>query len=694
MFIFHAKNNTSRPGQDQAQLKVLARGQTNLQDIIAPAAFVVTPGHIRLNNLYVRSFFVYTYPRFLNANWLSPVINFDIPMDSSMFIYPIETKEVMASLSRRQTQLESTHSIQQEKGQVRDPELETAIADIDAMRDSLQTGTTRLFHYSLYFTIYAYSPEELAGLTHQLENALGGMLIYTKQAFLQMEQAFNSCLPLANDELDVRRNLDTGSLSTSFPFNSATLSNNKGILYGVNRHNNSLILFDRFDLENANSVVFGHSGSGKSYLVKLEALRYMMLGTDTIIIDPENEYQKLAESIGGSFLSISLTSNQRINPFDLPPSGQDETGDQIMRAAVNMITGLIGLMADGLTSDEASIVDRAIYETYALKDITTDVASHSNPPPLLSDLVAVLSSMTGAESLVRRLGKYTEGSFAGLFTQPTNIDLKKGMIVFSIRDLEDQLRPIGMYLVLQYIWSQIRYTLRRRLLIIDEAWVLMQHPDSARFLHALTKRARKYYLGMTVVSQDVDDFLGSPQGRSIINNAALTTLLKQSSSVIDKLAEVFRLTEGEKFLLLEADVGEGLFFAGTNHVAIKVIASYIEDQIITTDPRQILAMQMASNNNSNASQPIQETELFDGPDQTADRPNQTLASPSQAVQPPERSGPTQPAPAQPVSAKPAGINPAVPTQGPTRVNPTSRSEPAPQVTDQDKSAKTAQAGSN
>ncbi|TSC93774.1 MAG: Type IV secretory pathway VirB4 components-like protein, partial [Candidatus Berkelbacteria bacterium Licking1014_85] len=487
----------------------LKTGYSSIIDIIAPAAQIITPNYIQLNNIYVKTFFVYTYPRYLTSNWLSPVINFDLTLDISMFIYPIETAAIMSQLRRKQTQLESSLSIQREKGLVRDPELETAISDIDSLRDILQQGQSRIFQASLYFNLYASSPEELNNLTHQLESTLGGMLIYTKTTFMQMEAGFNSCLPLNSDDLKVLRNLDTASLSTSFPFTSATLSENKGILYGINRHNNSLILFDRFDLENANSVIFARSGSGKSYTVKLEALRYYMMGTDIIIIDPENEYRALAESVNGSFISLSLNSDKRINPFDLPYASEGETGDMILRSNIAMLEGLIGLMAGGASPDEAGILDKALYETYAMKDITADINTHKNPPPLLTDLLTILSNMTGAESLVKRLQKYVEGTFAGLFTQPTNFELDNKFIVFSIRDLEESLRPIGMYLILTYIWNKIRRDLKRRLMIMDEAWIMMQFEDSARFVHALVKRARKYYLGVSVITQDVEDFLGS-----------------------------------------------------------------------------------------------------------------------------------------------------------------------------------------
>jgi type IV secretory pathway VirB4 component len=413
------------------------------------------------------------------------------------------------------------------------------------------------------------------------------MLIFTKEAIFQMEEGFTTTLPLMNDKLGILRNLDTGSLSSTFPFTSTELTQDDGILYGVNRHNNSLIIFDRFHLENANSVVFAKSGSGKSYFVKLECLRYLMLGTDVIVVDPENEYKTLCEAVGGSYLDISLNSDKRINPFDLPVNAK-EPGEDVLRSNIASLHGLMNLMAGGLSPEEDSILDKALYETYALKDITADPESQQNEPPLLQDFHNVLANMQGTESLRARLTKYVEGSFASLYNQRTNFELKPGFVVFSVRDLEDQLRPLAMYTILNYIWTKIRQDMRRRIMIIDEAWWMMQYEDSAKFLHGLAKRGRKYYLGLTIISQDVEDFLGSRYGKAVVANSSMQVLMKQSTASIGIIADVFNLTEGEKYLLLESDVGEGLFFAGLNHVAIKVVASYAEDKIITTDPKQLL----------------------------------------------------------------------------------------------------------
>lgn len=587
----------TNPEQEQdyaaqaAALSAYQEGITTVRDIIAPADFLVNTNYIQLGSFYVRTLFVYTYPRYLNTNWLSPIINYDLTMDIGMFIVPEDVQQVMNSMRRKMSQLESTRQIEEEKGLVRDPELDTAIHDIDELRETLAQGQNRLFQFSLYFTIYAKSLEELDTLSKQVEASLGGMLIYTKEALVQMEQGFNSTLPIGMDELNILRNLDTGSLSTTFPFSSAELTSDEGILYGINRHNDSLILFDRFNLENANATVFATSGAGKSYFVKLEILRYLMLGTDVIIIDPENEYQKLAEAVGGSYLEINLNSPKRINPFDLPISNHPEdVQEDVLRSNITTLHGLIRLMAGGLTAEEDAILDKALYETYALKDITTDPSTQKNPPPVMSDLVSVLANMHGAENTILRLNKFVDGTFASLFNQPTNFKLSGGLVVFSVRDLEESLRPIAIFMVLNYIWNNVRFEMKRRLMVVDEAWWMMQYEDSARFLYGLAKRARKYFLGLTIISQDVEDFLANKYGKAVVSNSAMQVLLKQSTSSIDVIATVFNLTEQEKYLLLNAGVGEGLFFAGLSHVAVKITASYTEDQIITSDPKQLLAM--------------------------------------------------------------------------------------------------------
>ncbi len=590
-FLHPDSSDSNAQAAEQAAMATYQQGLTTTRDIIAPSDFIVTSNYLQLGSYYVRTLFVYTYPRFLNTNWLSPIINYDLTMDIGMYIHPQNVQEVMGSLRRKLSQLESTRQINEEKGQVRDPEIDLAISNIDQLRDSLAQGTNRLFQYGLYFTIYAKSVDELSTLSKQISSTLGGMLIYTKEALVQMEQGFTATLPLAKDELNIQRNLDTGSLSTTFPFTTAELTSDEGILYGINRHNDSLILFDRFNLNNANSVVFATSGAGKSYFIKLEILRYMMLGTDVIVIDPENEYKALVDAVGGSYLEISLNAPKRINPFDLPTTVHPEDANEdVLRSNITSLHGLIRLMAGGLTPEEDSVLDKALYEVYALKDITSDPSTYKNPPPLLTDLISVLGNLRGADGLVLRLGKFVDGSYAGLFNQPTNFSLSGGLVVFSVRDLEEALRPIAIFTILNYIWNVVRSDLKRRIMVVDEAWWMMQYEDSARFLYGLAKRARKYFLGLTIISQDVEDFLSNKYGKAVVSNSAMQILLKQSTSSIESIAAVFNLTEQEKYLLINAGVGEGLFFAGLNHVAIKVTASYTEDQIMTTDPKQLLAM--------------------------------------------------------------------------------------------------------
>ena len=572
-------------------------GLTTLKDIIAPASLKFESSYFELNGRFGRSFFVLAYPRFLSTNWLSFIIQSEGALDLSMFIYPIDSAEILKKLKSKVGEIGSQMAINQEKGMVRDPMLETAYKDVEGLRDNLMQGTEKYFRFALYFTIYATDIKELDKYSSTLESSLGAKLVVTKRALMQTQGGFNSTLPLGLDELDVANNMNTSPLSSCFPFVSSDLTSNDGILYGINRHNNSLILFDRFALENANAVVFAKSGAGKSYAVKLEVLRSLMVGTEVIIIDPENEYQHLAAAVGGTYLSVSLNSPSRINPFDLPTAIEGEDNGDVLRSAVINLLGLFSLMLGKLNPTEEALMDKAIWQTYAKKDITPQLQEFKGIEyPTMNDLVEILSGMVGAESLAQRMEKYTQGTFGGLLNQQTNVVLNNQLVVFSIRDLEEELRPIAMYIILNYIWNIVRSELKKRILAVDEAWILMQHEDSARFLFGIAKRARKYYLGLTTITQDVADFLASPYGKPIVTNSSIQLLLKQSPAAINVIAETFFLTEGEKYLLLESEVGEGIFFAGLKHAAIKIYASYVEDQIITTDPKQILEIQDSKEN--------------------------------------------------------------------------------------------------
>ena len=573
--------------------EIYQAGVLELKDVIAPSALKVSPRELNLGDKIVRSFFVISYPRFLNESWFAPIINLDKVFNISIFVHPVETAQVLRQFQKKVAEVQSQISIREQKGLVRDPMLDTAYQDLENLRDQLQQAQEKLFDVGVYISIYGDSEQELDKSESEIKSILESKLVYVKPALFQQEQGYRSNLPIANDELLVHSKLNSSPLSSLFPFISFDLTSDKGILYGINRHNSSLVLFDRFSLENYNSITFAKSGSGKSYATKLEILRTLMFETEVIVVDPEREYEYLAEATGGKYFNISLNSEHHINPFDLPVAREDESGADVLRSNIVNLVGLFRIMMGGLTPEEDAIIDRAITETYALKDITLDSDFSNIEAPLLSDFELVLAGMEGGESLVQRLTKYTKGTWAGFINKPTNVDINGKFVVFSIRDMEDDLKPVAMYILTHHIWNAIRKNLKKRLLVIDEAWWMMKSDDTASFLLGMAKRGRKYFLGLATITQDVDDFLKSPYGLPIITNSSIQMLLKQSPSSIDKLQQTFNLTDEEKYLLLESDVGEGIFFVGLKHVAIKIIASYTEDQIITSDPSQVLAIKQS-----------------------------------------------------------------------------------------------------
>lgn len=579
------------------------KGITALRDFIAPSSLEFKPTYFQLGTRFARTYYVYGYPRQLYTGWLSGMVNLDEVIDLSMYIYPVESQVVLENLRKKVSQLEAGIQIDAEKGRVRDPGKQAAITDAEEMRDKLQVGEERFFRYGLYFTLYGNSLEELEFVSHKVESILGQQLVYSKPSTSQQEQGLNSTVPQFTDQLQIRRNMSTGALSTSFPFTSADLTQDNGILYGINMHNSGLVIFDRFTLENGNSTVFAKSGAGKSFAVKLEALRSMMFGTEIFIIDPENEYQRMCDAVGGAYVRLSLNSNTRINPFDLPKVIDSDEADNALRSNLITLHGLLRLMMGGaqvqlqgagnsvatpaLTPVEESDLDAALIETYAKAGITNDPLTHTGVPPTIADLYDTLLHMGGTgPQLAQRLRKYTTGTFAGIFSQQSNIDINNPMVVFNVRDLEDELRPVAMYIVLNYIWNKTKTDQKRRILVVDEAWQLMQYEDSANFLFSLAKRARKYNLGITTISQDVEDFMGSRMGRAIVANASMQLLLKQSPSAVDVLADVFKLTSEERKRLSQFPVGQGLFFAGQNHVHIQITASPTETGLISSTPAQ------------------------------------------------------------------------------------------------------------
>lgn len=567
------------------------RGMLSMSDILAPPAVEVDFNYLKIGGKFYRTLFVAGYPRFVSANWLFPIISFDHTLDISMYCYPVESGDVLSDLKRKIAEMEATLSSDITAGRVVDPNVQVALDDALGLQEELAKGAERFFQFGLYISIPADSLEELENITKKVRSTLASLLIIAKPASLQMEDGFKTTMPLGQDRLLITRNMDTTSLASTFPFTSSELTANEGIMYGINEHNDSLIIFDRFTLENANSIVLGKSGGGKSFLIKLEALRSLMFGSEIIIIDPESEYKTLCDTIGGEYLSFTYASPVKINPFDL--SGVYEVGENELGAKILSLHALMKVIMGDLSPAEESVLDRALVATYRQKGITPDPETQKKEPPLMEDLYKVLLGMEdpSATSLAQRLERFIKGSLAGIFNQQSNFDLKNTFTVFSLKELEDQLRPIAMHIILDYIWTRVKKDLRRRLLIVDEAWYLMKHKDSASFLLGIAKRARKYYLGLTTITQDVEDFLGSDYGRPIITNSSIQILLKQSPAAIDIIAKTFYLSEGEKHLLLAADVGEGLFFAGQNHVAMRVIASPDEYQIITSKPSEILQME-------------------------------------------------------------------------------------------------------
>ena len=609
--------------QQQEVQAAFQKGITELRDFIAPSSLEFESGHFRLGTRYARTFFIYNYPRQIYTGWLSPIINLDEVIDISMFVYPVESKVVLNNLKKKVGQLEAGIMIDSEKGRVRDPAKQAAILDAEELRDKLQVGEEKFFRYGLYLTIYAGSMDELDFVQHKIETILGQQLVYSKPASAQMEQGLNSTVPQMTDQLQIRRNMNTGAISTSFPFTSADLTQDSGVLYGINMHNSGLVIFDRFTLENANMVVFAKSGAGKSFAVKLEALRALMTGTEVIIIDPENEYQRMAEAVGGAYVRLSLNSETRLNPFDLPHVIDADDADSVLRANLITLHGLLRLMLGGaqaqmtgghgdaviqpITPAEEADLDQALIDTYAKAGITNDPLTHNSPPPTMNDLYDTLLHMQGnGPQLAQRVRKYTKGSFAGIFSQQSNVNINNSLTVFNIRDLEDELRPVAMYIVLNYIWNRTKADKRQRMLVVDEAWQLMKYEDSANFLFSLAKRARKYQLGLTTITQDVEDFMGSRMGRAIVANSSMQILLKQSTSAVDVLSDVFKLTSEEKKRLSQFPVGQGLLFAGQNHVHVQIVASPSETTLITTDPDQVKQIEEAA------------AQQFDGPQSEVD----------------------------------------------------------------------------
>lgn len=583
----------TQPNSNAGNKPLIGDKLLTLTDVIAPSAINVNPRDINVSGISARVYYAVSYPRYLMDGWMEPVLNLAREIDVSIFIHPIDTADTLKKFQKKVAEVQSQINMKDERGEVRDPQLEAAYRNLEELRDKLQQAEEKLFDVGFYVAIYGRNETEISKAENDIHGILDSRMIAMKPALFQQEQGFKSTIPLGTDELMVHNKFNSEPLSSFFPFTSFDLTSDTGILYGINRHNSSLILFDRYSLTNYNSVTFATSGAGKSYGLKLEILRSLMFGTEVIVLDPEREYEYLAESTGGRFFNISLSSNHHVNPFDLPAPTKDEDPRDVLRTHIIELNGLFRLMLGGLSAEEETLIDLAIQETYALKDITGDTDFSSSEPPLLADFEMVLAGMEGSASLIARLQKYTSGTWAGFMNKPTNVDINQKFVVFSLRDMEDELKTIAMYIITNFIWGSIRRRLVKRLMVIDEAWWMMKSEDTASFLFSLAKRGRKYYLGIATITQDVDDFLRSPYGVPMITNSSIQLLMKQSPTAIDNIQKTFNLTDEEKLLLLESSVGEGIFFAGLKHVAIKIIASYTEDQIITSDPSQVMQIKQA-----------------------------------------------------------------------------------------------------
>ena len=574
-----------------------ALGERSVADLVAPAAVEVARDHLRLDAQYARTLVVTGYPRSVSPGWLAPLIDFEEPLEISLHLYPLETAQMVSTLTHKMVQLHSSRLLAARGGRLADPEREVAYEDAERLRDALQRGEEKIFSVSLYLLLRASSLAALDTLTRRVEVTLAGLLAHSRVAVLEQDAGFRSCLPEGQDRLRVYRNLDTSSVATMFPFTSSTLSMERGVLYGIATHNHAPVIVDPFDpsLENANLIVFATSGAGKSYFTKLMALRNLLVGVDFLVIDPEDEYRALCAAVEGQYVRLASSSGQHLNPFDLPPAeadsdaeGRDPLAEQVA-ALLSLLELMLAEPDRPLGTHERAVLDRALYQTYAAAGITTDATTHDRPAPLLRDLHAALAASPGdlAAGLATRLRRYVDGSLAGLFAAPTNVALDQRFVVFNVQALEPALQPLGIHLITSFIWNQVRRARRPRLLIIDEAWSLLQYAEGGAFLAGLARRARKYYLGLVTITQDVADFLTSDHGRTVLGNAATKLLMKQDSATIEPVVAAFQLSPEERQFLLAAGKGEGLFFVRGSHIALKVEASPAEHRLATTAPREL-----------------------------------------------------------------------------------------------------------
>lgn len=551
----------------------LAYGEQDPMDIISYAGLEEQVDHLVIDGQYVRSLFISGYPFVANSGWLNSLINFNHNADISYHLNSVDATLALPKLHRKITELESTKRAMIRSGKIIGPEITDPLESATELRDKIQRGQEKLFQVSIYVTLTADSLTELNKTTKLLETALSARLFYIKTARYQQLEGLQSILPRGEDILNQRRNLDSSSVALTFPFMSSELVQESGILYGVNKSNNSLVILDRFGLNNANSIVFAQSGSGKSYATKVEILRHLMQGTKVIVIDPEREYKRLSESVEGTYIKLSAKSKEKINPFDLNATVRKKS--DLSEHAQDLME-VISLMVDGLNATEKAAVDKAILKIYKQAKAT----------PLLKDFYEELKKLNQTK-LCERLEKYIDGSLAKVFNTQTNIKFNNRLVIFDIKDLPESLRQIMMMIISNFVQNQVKSKPEKRLLVIDEGWLLLEHEESARFVAGLVRRARKYYLGVSIISQQANDFLKSDYGRAIASQSSLRILMRQDTTTIKKVVSEFHLSEYEENFLLTCEKGDALIIADQNHVAVKVVASDKEHPLITTNPAEL-----------------------------------------------------------------------------------------------------------
>lgn len=566
-----------RRSADDPIVHRLSLGEQDAMDIVSYSGLEEQANHVIIDGQYVRVLSISGYPFNAELGWLDSLINFHRSADIVFHVEQVDSNDALRKLKRKIGELETTRREAIKSGKVVGPDIEDPLESALDLRAGIYRGQQKLFQVSIYAALITDSLKELNEVTRSLESSLSARLFQTRVATHRQLDGLQSVLTRAEDLLGNKRNLDSSTAALTFPFVSSELVQESGILYGVNQSNNSLVILDRFLLHNANGIVFAQSGSGKSYAMKVEILRQLTQGTKVIVIDPEREYENLTRSVKGTYIKLSAKSEQKINPFDLASTSHSK---EALAEHIQDLTQVISLMVGGLAESEKAGVDKAILAVYA---------KSKKKPPLLNDFYAELYSL-GHHKLCERLEKYTKGSLTDILDAHTNIDLENRLVVFDIKDLPESLRQIMMMIIANFVQNTVKAKPEKRLLVIDEGWLLLEHEESARFVAGLVRRARKYYLGVTIISQQANDFLSNKYGKAIASQSAFRMLMRHDTTTIDEVMRQFNLSDYERRYLSTCDRGEALLIADQNHVSVRIMASEEEHPLITTDPSETLGV--------------------------------------------------------------------------------------------------------